>query len=68
MVRFISVAFVVVKFQMLLWQCSIHEMAAFGGFLGPFYLKYGLSLLKFQPEVVFHEKKTASEQPFKIIC
>ena len=41
---------------------------AFGGFLGPFSLKYGLSLLKFQLEVVFHKKKTASGQSFKIKC
>ena len=53
---------------MFSWWCNIHEMAAFGGFLGPFSLKYGLSLLKFQPEVVLHKKKTASEQSFKIKC
>ena len=43
-------------------------MAAFWGFLGPFSLKYGLSLLKFQREVVLHKKKTASEQSFKMKC
>ena len=41
-------------------------MATFGGFLGPFSLKYGLSLLKFQAEVVFQKKKTASENLSKL--
>ena len=53
---------------MLLWRCSIHEMATFGRFLGPFSPKYGLSLLKFRPEVVSHKKHTVSEQSFKIKC
>ena len=50
------------------WRCSIQEMAAFGGFLDPFSPKYVLSLLKFQPEVVFHKKKIVSERSFKIKC
>ena len=41
-------------------------MASFGGFLGPFSLKYGSSFLKFRPEVVSHNTKTVSEQSFKI--
>ena len=53
---------------MFSWRCSIHEMAPFGGFLGPFSPKYGSSLLKFRPEVVSHKKKTVSEQSFKIKC
>ena len=43
-------------------------MGAFGGFMGPFSIKYGLGLLKFQPEVVFHNKKTTSEQSFETKC
>ena len=50
------------------WWCSIHEMAPFWGFLGPFYLKYGSNLLKFWPEVVYHKTKTVFEQCFKIKC
>ena len=53
---------------MFSWQCSIHEMAPFGGFLGPSSPKYGSSLLKFRPEVVSHKTKTVSEQSFKIKC
>ena len=41
-------------------------MAPFGRFLGPFSPKYGSSLLKFRPEVVSHNTKTAFEQSFKI--
>ena len=58
----------VINFQMFSWRCSIHEMAPFGGFLGPFSHKYGYSLLKFRPEVVSHKTKTVSEQSFKIKC
>ena len=58
----------VINFQIFSWQCSIHEMASFGRFLGPFSLKYGSSLLKFRPEVVSHKTKTVSEQFFKIKC
>ena len=58
----------VINFQMFSWQCSIHEMAPFGGFLGPFSPKYGSSLLKFRPEVFFHKTKTVSEKSFKIKC
>ena len=50
------------------WRYSIHEMAPFRGFLGPFSPKYGSSLLKFRPEVAFHKTKTVSEQSFKIKC
>ena len=30
----------VINFQMFSWRCSIHEMAPFGGFLGPFSPKW----------------------------
>ena len=56
---------------MFLWRCSIHEMDSFGrggGFLAPFFPKYGSSLLKFRSEVVSHNTKTVSEQSFKIKC
>ena len=58
---------------MFSWQCTIHEMAPFGGgggggFLGPFFPKYGSSLLKFRPEVVSHKTKTVYEESFKIKC
>ena len=46
----------------------IHEMAPFGGFLGTFSPKYGLSLLKFRPEVVSLKTRTVYEQSFKIKC
>ena len=53
---------------MFLWRRSIHEMAPFGEFLGPFSPKYGSSLLQFQPEVVFHKRKKIYEQSFKVKC
>ena len=59
----------VISFQMFSWQCSIQEMAPFGGgFLGPFPPKYGSSLLKFRPAVASHKAKTVSEHSFKIKC
>ena len=58
----------VINFQMFSWQCSIHEMAPFWGFLGPFSPKYGSNQLKFEVEVVYHKTKTVYEQCFKIKC
>lgn len=58
----------VVNFQMFSWWCSINETAPFWGFLGPFSPKYDSMLLEFWPEVVYHKKKTALEQSFKIMC
>ena len=60
--------FKVIKFQMFLWRCSSHEMGPFGGFLGPFFPKYGCNLLKFGPEVFHHNTKTECEQCFTIRC
>ena len=54
----------VINFPMFLLQCSIHEMALFGGFLGPNCLKYCLILLKLAPEVVFKERKTVFSKIF----
>ena len=36
----------------LSYQFSIHEMALFGRFLGPYSPKYGTNLRNFTPEVV----------------
>ena len=47
----------VINFQMFSWPCSIHEMAPFDGFLGPFSRKYDLSFLKFRPEVRLSQDK-----------
>ena len=58
----------VMNFQMFSWRCSIHQMALFGGFLGPFSPKYGSNLLKFGPEIVYYKKKTFYKQCFKINC
>ena len=56
------------KFSIFLWQCSIHEMALFGGFLGPFFPKYCSILLTFWQEVVSYKRKTVFEQSLKILC
>ena len=50
------------KFEMFLWQWSIHEMARFWAFLGPNSPKYGLILLKFAPQLVFIGSKTVFEE------
>ena len=42
-------------------------MGHFGGFLGPFPPKSGPILLKFGPEVEYHETKTLCEQCSKIL-
>ena len=55
----------VIKFEMFSWRCSIHEMAHFGGFLGPNSPKYGLILLKFLPEVVLSDTKAVLEESLK---
>ena len=55
----------VIKFEMFSWRCSIHEMAHFGGFLGPNSPKYGPILLKFLPEVELKDTKTAFEESLK---
>ena len=47
----------VINFQKFSWQCSIHKLGHFGGFLGPKSPKYGRILLKLVPEVVFKEKQ-----------
>ena len=56
----------VIKFQMFLWQCSIHEMAPFRGFLGLFSPKYSSVLLKISPEVVYCKKNIMCKKSFKI--
>ena len=43
-------------------------MGPFWGFLGSFSPKFGLNLLKFRPDVVYHKRKTFCEQCFKIKC
>ena len=48
----------VIKFQMLLWWWSIHEMAHFEGSLRPNSPKYCPIVPKFLPEVVLKERKT----------
>ena len=55
----------VIKFEMFSWRCSIHEMAHFGGFLGPNSPKYDQILLKFLPEVELKDPKIAFEEPLK---
>ena len=55
----------VIKFEMFSWRCSIHEMAHFGGFLGPNSPKYGQILLKFLPEWVLKDTKTVFGKPLK---
>ena len=55
----------VIKFEMFSWRCSIHEMAHFGGFLGPNSPKYGPILLKFLPEIVLTDVKTVFEESLK---
>ena len=39
-----------------------------GGVLSPFSPKYGTSLLKFWPEVVYYQIQTVPKQSFKIKC
>ena len=53
------------KFEMFSWRWSIHEMAHFGGFLGPNSPKYGSISLKFLPEVVPKDTKTVFEESLK---
>ena len=55
----------VIKFEMFSWRCSIHEMAHFGGFLGPNSPKYGQILLKLLPEVVLKDRKAVFEESLK---
>ena len=55
----------VIKFEMFSWRWSIHEMAHFGGFLGPNSPKYGLILLKFLPEVLLKDRKPVLEKSYK---
>ena len=51
---------------MFSWPCSIHEIAPFWGFLGPFSRKYDSSLLKFDQKYIFHKTNITSEQSLKI--
>ena len=53
------------KFEMFLWQWSIHEMDRFWAFLGPNSPKYGLILLKFAPQLVLMGSKTVFEEFFE---
>ena len=55
----------VIKFEMFSWQCRIHEMAHFGGFLGPYFPKYGPILLTFLPGVVLKEEKSMFDESLK---
>ena len=57
-----------INFQMFSWRCSSHEMGSFWGFLGRFSPKHGSNLLKFGPEVIYHETKKVYKQCFKIRC
>ena len=64
--RYSICGFQVIKFEMFLWQCSIHEIDFFKGFLGPFCPKYGSVCLKCWPEVLSDKTKTVFKQSFKI--
>ena len=55
----------VIKFEMFSWRCSIHEMAHFGGFLGPNSPKCGPIRLKFGPRLFLMEIKTLLQEFFK---
>ena len=55
----------VIKFQMFLWQGSIHEISHFEGFWGSNSPKYDLILLKFLPEVELKDEKTVFEESLK---
>ena len=55
----------VIKCEMFLWRCSIHEMPHLGGFLGPNFPKYGPMLLKFLPEVALKVTKSVFEESLK---
>ena len=55
----------VIKFEMFSWRCSIHEMAHFGGFLGPNSPKNGQIFLKFLPEIVLKDSKRVFEESLK---
>ena len=57
----------VIKFQIVSWRCSIHEMAHFGGFLSPFSPKSSSILLKFGPKVEYHKTVTLYEESLKLI-
>ena len=57
----------VIKFQIVSWRCSIHEMAHFGGFLSPFSPKWSSNLLKFGPEVEYHRPMTLYEESLKLM-
>ena len=55
------------NFQIFLYWFSIHEVAPFCNFLGPYSPKYNLILLKLWPEVVSNKKNTVFEKSFKIM-
>ena len=55
----------VIKFHIISWRWSIHEMGHFRGFLGPNFPKYGLIFLKFLLEVVLKETKSVLEESLK---
>ena len=57
--------FEVKKFEMFLWQWSIHEMAYFWAFLGPNSPKYGPILLKFARQLLFRESNALAQEFFK---
>ena len=57
----------VIKFEIVSWRCSIHEMAHFGGFLSPFSPKSCWILLKFGPEVEYHKPMTLHEELLKLM-
>ena len=55
----------VIHFQMFSWQCSIHEIVLFGGFLGPNSPKCCQILPKVLPELVFKETQTVFQEFWK---
>ena len=55
----------VINFQMFSWQCSIHEIAPLGSFLGPNSPKCCQILLKFLPELVIKETQTVFKEFWK---
>ena len=55
------------KFQSFSYQSSIHKMAPFWWFLGPYFPKYCSVLLKFWLEVISNKINTVFEKSFKIL-
>ena len=48
-----------------MYGLSIHEMALYWGFLGPYSPKYGRIMLNFSPEVFSNNRKTVFSEFFK---